>query len=152
MALMAINGRCPSVCLPFPCLALPPAVLSAYKAERSKPYILKAHTNLPPALSSCIAQRSRRLSQSRVPVDRRSIRQPGALPEQASPTASSARASQHHRISPTPEHRWPRECPMCRRLSTSGIEPEATAKYGHSNSSPSLVSTHLHSPRSPLSI
>jgi hypothetical protein len=67
-------------------------------------------------------------------------------------TASSARKSQHRRLSPMPEHRWPRECSRCRRPSASGTEPEATSKSGHSGSSPSLVSTHLRSPRSPLSI
>jgi hypothetical protein len=100
---------------------------------------------------SAAVRRPHRLKQS-VPVGRRSILQPRALPEQAAPTASSARTSQHRRLSPTPEHRWPRECPRCRHPSASGTEPEATSKSGHSGSSPSLVSTHQRSPRSPLSI
>jgi hypothetical protein len=153
MALMAINGRCPLVCLQFPSLALPPAVLSAYKASARTPASSRLTPISPSSfLTHSTAQHSRRPSQSKVPVGCRSIRQPGALPEQAAPTASSARTSQHRCLSPTSEHRCPRECPGCRRPSASGTEPEATSKSGHSSSSPSLVSTHLHSPRSPLSI
>jgi hypothetical protein len=108
-------------------------------------------TGAPPQLRDRVAAAARSKSERRPPVVP-SIRRPGALPEQAAPTASSARTSQHRRLSPTPEHRWPRECPRCCCPFASGTEPEASSKSGHSGSSPSLVSTHLRPPRSPLSI